>query len=192
MFVTITKPTTASVRINPALVCCVLDADKNLYHFRTFEKLTTECKINFPKNGRYEIKGCIGLDLKPLEYCNLEYFKLPQIERNRAKKGHTRIVMNEDLKGTPARIFTHQQKIEISPMFKTLPFQIQKFIIFHEIGHYFYSTEWKTDAFALYWFLKKGYNESNAYYALSKILSKSNDNIERIEKMANHILNKTT
>lgn len=191
MLLTITEPTTARLTFEPARALLVTDSENNIYHLRTFDNLTTECVVNFPKNGTYQIKQAKGIKKSPLVYCDLSNFKLPEIERNRAKKG-TKIVLNENLKGTPARIFTHKNIIEISPAFKKLPFQVQKFIIFHEIGHFFYSTEWKTDAFALYWFLKKGYNESNAYYSLSKILSRNNDNIERIQKMANHIINKTT
>lgn len=190
----IAKPSTVNIEFkNSVLAAAVYNELNAVYHFRTFEEPQKNFKVNFPSVGKYKIKGAvIDVKIEPLNYCDLSGFKLPEIERNRSKKGKTEIIFNPKLFHTPARIFTFDNKIEIGNKFLKYPFQIQKFILFHEIGHYFYKTEWKTDAFALYWFLKKGYNESNAYYALSKVLSRNENSIFRLEKMANHIINKTT
>ena len=48
------------------------------------------------------------------------------------------------------------------------------YIFLHEIGHYFYRTEWKADLFAAVQMLKKGYNPSQIFDASRNSLSKKN------------------
>lgn len=53
------------------------------------------------------------------------------------------------------------------------------FILFHEIGHYFYSTEKKCDVFAAYYMLKMGYNPSQIFKSQNITLSNKPHTIER-------------
>ena len=54
------------------------------------------------------------------------------------------------------------------------------YIFLHELGHYFYKTEWKADLFAAVYMLKKGYNPSQVFDASRNSLSAKN--YKRIEK----------
>lgn len=49
------------------------------------------------------------------------------------------------------------------------------FLQYHELGHYYYKTEWKCDVFAAYQMIKRGFNPSQCYYADACCLSDKND-----------------
>lgn len=125
--------------------------------------------------------------VEPLQ-TNGESIKLPAPERTEWKD--FRIVRNPDLKGTPARIFAKTGLIEIGEDFEKYPSPVRLFILLHEVGHMFYKTEWKTDLFALKIYLMLGFNESNAFYALSKVLSHSRENVDRVKRLFHSINNK--
>lgn len=155
-----------------------------LYHFRKPETSETFSEISFNTDGAgsYEtFENPIKILKSKIDYVDLTNFILPPPEVNFKKP--TYFVKNPYLFTTPARIFTDSGKIEVGAKFDLLPLQIQKFIVLHEVGHLYYNDESNCDLFALYHFLKQGYNESNAFYALSKVLSRSPENLERIEKL---------
>jgi len=139
--------------------------------------------LNLPSVGTYYF----GDDLQVRDRLHLVpnkvKFSLPEPERNRYKP--FKIEFNGKLKGTPARIFTQEGVIEVSPQYYKYDPPTRLFILLHELGHYFYQTEWKTDTFALYYYLKLGYNKSQAFYSLSKVLHPSERNMERIIRLFN-------
>jgi hypothetical protein len=145
--------------------------------------LADNFSLNLPTAGTYyfgeELSVRDRLHLVP----NKVRFTLPEPERNRYKP--FKIEFNKELKGTPARIFTQEGVIEVAPTYYKLDPPTRLFILLHELGHYFYETEWKTDTFALYYYLKLGYNKSQAFYALSKVLHPSAGNMERITRLFN-------
>lgn len=114
--------------------------------------------------------------------------KLPPPERNKVKD--FRIEYNPNIGRTPARIFTDRGLIEIGKRFYDYPLPFRLFILLHEFGHFYYVTESLADLFALKMYLMLGYNESNAMYALTKILHKGEANKERILKLFDTIKNK--
>ena len=139
--------------------------------------------VNLPTSGTYYFGDDISVrDRLPL-VPNKVRFNLPEPERNRYKP--FRIEYNSELKGTPARIFTNEGVIEVSPNYYQYDPPTRLFILLHELGHYFYKTEWKTDTFALYYYLKLGYNKSQAFYSLSKVLHPSPMNFDRIQRLFN-------
>lgn len=163
-----------------------------LYHIRDAAKEPNTkqfetIKINAVPSGDYVFYPKPDkVEVKPIEKKKINTNILPQKERSRFKK-YT-IITNEYLSGTPARNYTQIGEIQVSPSFHKLPLQIQKFILLHEIGHFFYETEWKCDLFALVHFINLGYNESNAFFALKNILSHSEENLKRIDILYNNIL----
>lgn len=173
----------------PERVSVLLDG--KLYHERDFGKepvkSTPIIKVNCVPSGNYTFTPQPDkIDSVPLEKKAWQKLTLPPPERNRFKK-YT-IVTNEYLSGTPARNYSHIGEIQVSPEFHNLSIQVQRFIVLHEIGHFFYETEWKCDLFALRNYLKLGFNPSNAFLALKNILSHSKENIERIETLYQSIL----
>lgn len=82
---------------------------------------------------------------------------------------------------SPARMFTDKPIVEWNPnLLKRYPKPIQKFIMWHEIGHNFFDDEQKADTWATITFLNEGWCLSSAIYALTKVLGKSSENINRM------------
>jgi len=162
---------------------CIYNERGQCVYRRPMHGLADNFSLNLPTAGTYyfgeELSVRDRLHLVP----NKVRFTLPEPERNRYKP--FKIEFNKELKGTPARIFTQEGVIEVAPTYYKLDPPTRLFILLHELGHYFYETEWKTDTFALYYYLKLGYNKSQAFYALSKVLHPSAGNMERITRLFN-------
>jgi len=108
---------------------------------------------------------------------------LPAPERDRWTDVYYRY--NPNL-GTVARIHTDGPQaglIEHGPRYKMLIRPMQIFIDEHEKAHMFYLTEENCDIFALINFIRMGYNESTAYYTLSKVLKKSPQQMNRTKEL---------
>ncbi len=154
----------------------------NKYHNRTFESgMLSEAKFNAIGNGVFEVISSQPFDIycKKLDVFDLSKIEIPTRERSEFKP--YKIVENFDLYNTPARINISKGVIETGQKFKYLNEQQQQFILLHEIGHFYYTTEFKCDVFAMYNLLKKGYNKSQAYSALKDVLSRNPQNTERIK-----------
>lgn len=164
---------------------CLFDDKGRIYYFRHLDGKTPRIKFNIPDPGSYD--GHISFDVIktiPIE-TPAKYPALPPAERDRWKK--LTFVYNPELAGTPCRIFTDTGIIEYGDDYKKLPPPIKLFLNLHEIGHFLYTTESYCDLYALISFLRMGYNRSTAYYALSKILSRSPENMQRINDLFSSI-----
>jgi hypothetical protein len=161
-----------------------LSHGSNIYHSRDIAGSNC-CDVNIMQDGMYTcsqectntfISDCISAG---------DNITLPKAERGRIRP--IKIVYNEELEGTPARIFTtaNPAVIELGAKFKTFPIQIKLFILLHEYAHLFYETEWKVDTLALKLFLQMGGNPSQAFYALSKVLKDTPENNERVQRLFN-------
>lgn len=159
-----------------------------LYFLRVLDGKYNEIKINIPDTGKYFLTVDSKINIVDLIKCKVN-FTLPPNERERMKPFY--IVHNPKLLGTPARNFTETGRIETGVRFYHYPKPIQRFFILHEIGHFYYKSEDKADLYALVKYVEEGYNPSQAYYALSKVLNKeSKRNQERIFNLFNHIFKK--
>lgn len=161
----------------------LFSSDGQIYHFRHMKQGVNCIKINVLHTDDYQ--GNVPFqaerlgDIKPL----FDKIDIEDPERSRLRP--IKIVYNKHLSTTPARIFStlNPAIIEVAPKLYNMPKQMRMFILLHEYGHLFYATEWKVDLFALKAFCELGYNPSQAFYALSKILSTSKQNMERIKKL---------
>lgn len=143
-------------------------------------------KVNFFDGSNMPF-GC-NFNYQSVEILPLQTIPLPSLpapERNREKEPH--IITNPKLTGTPARIYSELGVIELSDAFYKLHLPYRVFILFHEYGHFFYSTEWKADAYAFYHFIKRGGNPSTAVDCLVKILKLTGKNPAQIEQNINRI-----
>jgi hypothetical protein len=114
-----------------------------------------------------------------------QYPELPPAQRKRY--GPVTFVYNPNLLNTPARIFSNTRIIEHGPKYMTFPRPIRLFLDLHEEGHLFYATEEYCDLWALVSYLRMGYNQSMAYYALYNILRRSPGNIRRLQFLMKQI-----
>lgn len=187
-------PCTVAVRLKPdsngnfPYKIRLHSANGELYYLRELDGTLGEVNINIVHAGKYTSN--IPVDVQNINTLKRSGYDidLPQPERNRVKP--FKIVENDDLgvNDTPARIFTDTGVIEVGQKFKQYPPPIRLFILLHEFGHFYYKTEWKTDLFALKLYLMLGYNESNAFYALSKVLGHSEQSVDRIKRIFNAIM----
>ena len=160
------------------------DATGSIAHFRYVSGIP-RIKFNMIHTGVYFSNLPFKLlKLGPVEIPT-RLPELPPAQRDRWKE--TVFAYNPELSGTPVRIFTETGLVEYGSAFLTYPPPIRMFLLLHEVGHYFYLDESACDLWAMVNYLRMGYNRSMAYYALSHVLSRSNDNIQRIRNMFNNI-----
>jgi hypothetical protein len=186
--------------------------EHGLYYFRELRGNAPRIKFNLLHPGIYssdtpfEIVKVVPVEIPatlPL---------LPEYERSDLKDFV--IVNNPDLDGSPARVFVKDGIIEKGATFYDYPKPIRVFILLHEVGHFFYGitdedkrkaslmrdpdardylkkrrneSESKADLFALINYLKMGYNRSMAFYSLAKVLSRSQDNVNRLKELIKNI-----
>lgn len=142
-------------------------------------------KINILHPGSYTLSHeAESIKVEPIRIHPLP-FPLPPKDRDLFKSFE--VVYNPDLKNTPARNFTGHGIIEVSPQFKKLPHFIQEFIMLHEVGHFYYKDEINADLYALKKYIEKGYNNSGAYYSLTKVLRPTEANKKRIDNLYKHL-----
>ena len=171
-------------RPNPGSVFNVYDSKGRLYFYRKLsgqDRLKFNiCKADtFTTNLNLHTCDILPLSIHPLDVV------LPDPQRNEIKP--YKIVYNPALKGTPARNFFHQGIIEVGARFNTFIYPIQRFIILHEKGHFYYKDEWMADLYAAVNFIKEGYNNSTALYALTDVLKTNPRNADRIKKLFKHL-----
>lgn len=82
---------------------------------------------------------------------------------------------------TPARMFTNKPIIEFNPDYmRTFSPETRRFIMLHELGHYYHDNEEKADGWAAVEFLNTGGNLSTAIYALTGVLGRTPENVQRM------------
>lgn len=209
----IKKPCTVYVKFETPPGLFQLKHERHgLYYFRDLQGKTPRIKFNICHPGQYTANIPFEIvKVVPIEIPDT-LPGLPSYERNDIKD----FVINDnfDFYGSPARVFVKEGIIERSKDFYKLPKPIRVFILLHEVGHFFYGitdadikkanrlpepdnkdflrkrmyeSEAKCDLFALVQYLQMGYNRSMAYYSLSKVLSRSQDNIDRVKKLVSNI-----
>jgi len=162
------------------------NAAGKVFYFRYLDKKEQSVKININKPGEYYANFTAEATIEPISIFQ-PVKALPQKERDLRRDIK---IQETDLQQTPARMFAMFGIIQYDrEKFKELPLPCKVFILLHEIGHFFYVTEWKTDLFALYHFCKLGYNPSNAFYTLSMLLDTNKEQGEqRVKNLYNVIL----
>ncbi len=156
----------------------VYDSKGRLYFFRDING-QQRLKFNIAKADNFTLNCDVDtVEVLPLSI-HLLNVSLPAPDRNDYKKYS--IVYNPELTGTPARNFFRKGLIEVGTQFKKQPYPIRVFILLHEIAHFYYSSEENCDIWAAQEFIKRGYNNSTAFYALKNVLQfKSERNKARL------------
>lgn len=159
--------------------------DGKMYHHRECdkdEKPFSTSSFNVVKSGSYTVNDATNFSRNAIKISNYNTIALPAKERDVKIDGDFYFTKNNSMK-TPARIFTQTGEIQVGNSYEKYSEQVQRFIVLHEMGHMYYITEWKCDLYALLFFLKEGYNDSNAFYALEKVLRHSPQNMKRINNI---------
>ena len=167
---------------------CFKDGEQ--YHVKDMNKEDEQLRVNFPAPGLY-YANCNLYGIKRTGLVRFPSPDLPTPDRDHRRPFTVRF--NGSVQG-PAQIYAlphpdYKEKtvIEVGPMFRAMPFQVQQFVLFHEEGHFLYSSETGADMYALKKFLDKGYNPSQAVVALEKYLSYSRENTRRIFDLYNTV-----
>lgn len=155
------------------------------YYFRYLDGRTPRIRFNVVDSGQYETNHSFKIVRTSRIYTPTYLSGLPAPDRNRYK--NVEVALNTELEGTPARIFTDTGAIEVDNKFLSYPLPFQKFLLYHELAHLFYSSEENCDLFALVAMLRLGYNRSMSFYTMSNCLSRSVENIQRMERILNQI-----
>lgn len=70
-------------------------------------------------------------------------------------------------------------KITLDNSFKNAPEAVKKFVLYHEVGHFFYRTEEFCDEYAAERMLNEGYNPSQIHAAAHAALSQGNERVQK-------------
>lgn len=184
------KPSTVYVRFTDRMPYLFLlnNASGEGYYFRYLDGKTPRIKFNVPDPGEYVTNAPIELvKIAPIEIPD-KYPTLPPATRDRWQVVSK--VYNPDMDkqtATPIRIYSNEGIIEYGDRYLSYIKPIQIFLEQHEIGHLFYVDESSCDMYALINFIRMGYNQSTAYYALSHILSRNPESVKRLKSILNNI-----
>ena len=155
----------------------IFDTNGKLFYFqKDFKKV-----FNLPK-GVYYTNCHLKMESRPRIY---KTKKLPKKERN-FKMVFPKIVLNENPNKCSIRPSTGEIYFDRN-FFNTLNETEKNFVIFHEIGHYFYSTETFADFYSLVQMIKLGYNPSQIGNAISKTLDIERNSF-RIKNLINNFI----
>ena len=147
-------------------------------------------RVNVWKNGRpfyqYEKNGRINFNLPPgnyFTYTNLWELDKPveyEFKRTRKREKHHFDAPNQVIvvfrhNPNKASIFLNEGIVILDLRFKEMPEEVLTYILYHEIGHYFYSTEHFCDEYAQERMLREGYNKSQILKASALSLGPEND-----------------
>ena len=145
--------------------------------FYIIKRKGTEILFNLPK-GNYIIECDFEILKSPVNY---KLPKLPKYERNITFPNFIEIVFCTNPNKCSIDLERGLVMCDFSIKNKTRA--EQTFVMFHELGHYYYKTESHCDLFASYHMLKQGFNPSQLYFSVNGCLS--DNSIDR----KNHVLN---
>lgn len=184
MNVVISKPSTVAVEGFILYINVMLNGQ--IYYHRKFDKPCQKAQFNLPDVGIFEINiggKMIKADILPLIFSK-KSINLPPVQKDTKKTlGRYTVKKIRGFVGSPAMISTAEKKIFLNEAFYELPIYAQKFIMFHELGHRYYYSEFACDLYATKQMLKKGYNESSCVNSLSGVLRRTPFNISRVQNV---------
>jgi hypothetical protein len=139
------------------------------FYFFTKPAMQPSVKFNLPK-GKYFTSNTLT-EINPVRY---DLPKLPKRERHGKEPELYKTVIAEN--PNKCSINYDQELIIIDPEICKLPTFVLCYILHHEIGHFYYSTEKYADLYAANQMLKHGFNPSQVQQANNLTLSDRNVN----------------
>lgn len=140
-------------------------SDGELFYFHKGAKDGGKFYFNLPKGNYFSEKPVYFLP-RPI---NSYLPKLPkrQVFRKKPKKVELIITPNKN----KCSIDLNKHKIYLDPEMKKKGRAVLTFILFHEIGHYFYKDENLCDLYAAREMIKRGFNPSQCGLSINSSLS---------------------
>lgn len=158
----------------------IYDTRGNVFYSDTFCNTIKEgrvLKFNMPA-GNYKYDGnFIKLD-QPVSTMNIT---LPTPERNMSNKMKRYNIIFGD-NPNKCTIYYDDGIILFDSSFLDKPLYVKYGIYYHELGHHFYTTEWKADLYATKKMLDKGFNPSQIGRVGLFTLSNKAESFERKRK----------
>lgn len=154
---------------------------KNGRLFYHFQKQRPGWSFNLPA-GEYTTDSAIHVISKPVRF---KYPRLPKPEKKAELPRASKLKIKIGINRNKASIWTQLNSILIDRSIADNPYYVLVYVFLHEIGHYYYKTEWKADLFSCVTMLQKGFNPSQVFRASRETLSKNS--YKRIEKMFNNL-----
>jgi len=160
---------------------------QKLFYIRPLPNVYSWVNFKSPETYRFDSK----IDVVKISALRIapeldKLVKLPAVERIPTGAPVT-ITENFSIDFTPARFDRFTGELQICKGFNELPEEVQEFILWHELGHRYYSTEHFCDLYATKRFLESGGNPSQCIMALKGVLRSSPENLKRIEFINNSI-----
>lgn len=146
--------------------------------FYSFDKV---CKFNLPI-GRYQTYNQLSKLKHPVHY-NLK--TLPRPERDIKLPSKFTVLKENNPNKCSVNMLTGV--ILIDPNFAMQNPVFLTFVLFHELGHYLYETEWKCDVFASNQMLKRGYNPSQCFNSSYHTLKNNYSGFQRKFKTLSYL-----
>lgn len=187
----VSKPSTVYVRFTGEMpkLFLLIASTGDAWYFRYMNGQCPRIKFNVPIAGEYTT----NVDIEIVKIVDIEIAKnlpaLPPPERDRVK--NPTIIYDPSWTHTPASNFTEDGIIVHGPGWMALTPPLRLFIDLHEVGHFYYATEEYCDLYAMVNFLRMGYNRSTAYYALSMVLKRTPQAMNRVKEMFAAIVSAT-
>lgn len=140
--------------------------------------------FNLPKGKYFTNNKCFKAK-RPLNYSVPD---LPKAEGKRPLPKKFTVMYGKN--PNKCSVFPDKGLVIFDKSLRKLPRFILQYIMFHELGHYFYfgngnDSEMKCDTFANIQMIKRGWNPSNCFIANQFVLS----NAQTDRKLLNHLLN---
>ena len=177
-----------NIRCNEGLTqFAVYDNNKRPIYSRIFKNKVYNFSFNQPY---YLPENYFYVNNPHCEIVKYSNIKLPNFKPNFKPKENINVIVNYHLNGTPARIFVKENKIEVSTDFLNLPRFQKEFILWHEMAHTNNLKEDQTDKNALYYYIKSGFNFTQALNTLATVLKASPERLERLNNIYNLSLKK--
>jgi hypothetical protein len=159
----------------------VKDSRGMLYFFRDLNR-QQRLKFNIAKADTFTLN--VPVDTITVLPISIHLLNSPLPAPDRSEVKDFKVVYNPELKITPARNYYVKGRIETGDVYRKQPYPIRVFILLHEYGHFLYSDESNADIWAANEFIRRGYNNSSAYYALANVLNfNSQKNRDRLIKL---------
>lgn len=160
----------------------IYDERKTLFYFHTLNPEQKTVHFNLPRGIYYTTNS--------VKQTTVRKYKLPELpkrERNFKQPKKITVVYKEN--PNKASIFIEKHLIILDPSIKTLSRPQLVYILNHERGHYYYSTEHYCDLYAMREMLKKGFNPSQIAASLHGALSNAPGALERKNFIVGHCEN---
>lgn len=107
---------------------------------------------------------------------------LPKKERIRVLPKTFKITLHSVPDKARVNTFTGHMEFD-KELMGSIPYPTRVFIGFHELGHYFYTTEWKCDLYAARKMVKLGFNPTQIATAIYDTLSNTPQGITRKQRL---------